>query len=259
MLSAQIVPHFSGLSCQRVRFTEETALQKRRFKSGRFFAEVGALNIRMVSPSRPEGALAGLSYILGGDFMRLFIAIELPDDLKAALGGLRVDVPGARWVPPEQLHLTLAFLGEVEEKTAGELGERLALIHTPPFQLCFSGTGCFPNRHRPRVLWAGLEPHPLLMNLAAGVHGAVLACSIPQEERPFSPHITLARLKFPAAREVDAFLNMPQKLKLPPFPVREITLFQSRLTPHGAVHIPVRTFPTEGAGDGADSKTHATP
>lgn len=184
--------------------------------------------------------------------MRLFIAIEIPDDLKKTIGGLRVDIPGARWVPAEQLHLTLAFLGEVEENRAGELSERLALIHTPPFQLNFSGTGCFPNRRRPRVLWAGLEPHPRLMHLAAGVHGAVLACGIPLEERPFSPHITLARLKFPAAREVDAFLDMAQKPKLPAFPVREITLFQSRLTPHGAVHIPVRTFPMAGAGHGAD-------
>jgi len=184
--------------------------------------------------------------------MRLFIAIELPDDIKMALGRLRVDVPGARWVPPEQLHLTLAFLGEVEETTAGELSKWLALIQTPPFRLCFSGTGCFPNRHRPRVLWVGLEPHPRLMHLAAEVHGAVLACSIPQEERPFSPHITLARIKFPAAREVDAFLTMPQKQKLPPFHVREITLFQSILTQHGAVHSPIRTFPMAGAGDSAD-------
>lgn len=183
--------------------------------------------------------------------MRLFIAIELPDDLKMALARLRADVPGARWVPPEQLHLTLAFLGEVEEKAAGELGERLALIQTPPFQLFFSGTGCFPDSRRPRVLWVGLEPHPRLTSLTAGVHGAVLACDIPQEDHPFSPHITLARLKFPAAGEIDAFLKMPQKLELPPFPVREITLFQSRLTPHGAVHIPIRTFPMASTGDSA--------
>jgi len=90
------------------------------------------------------------------------------------------------------------------------------------------------------------------MRLADGVHRAVLACGIPQEERPFSPHITLARLKFPAVREVDAFLTMPQKQKLPPFPVREITLFQSRLTAHGAVHIPIRIFPLADAGDSAD-------
>lgn len=175
--------------------------------------------------------------------MRLFIAIELPDDFKKALCRLRTDVPGARWVPAEQVHLTLAFLGEVEETTAGELSERLTLIHAPPFELSFSGTGCFPNRQRPRVLWAGLVPNPGLMRLAGRVHGVVLACGIPQEERPFSPHITLARLKLPAVREIDAFLTMPQKLMLPPLPVREFTLFQSWLTPNGAVHIPIRTFP----------------
>jgi RNA 2',3'-cyclic 3'-phosphodiesterase len=184
--------------------------------------------------------------------MRLFIAIEPPDDLKKALGKLRVDVPGARWVPTEQLHLTLAFLGEVDEKTAGELSERLALIHTPPFNLRFSGTGCFPNRHRPRVLWVGLGPQPRLTHLADRVHGTVLACGIPQEERPFSPHITLARLTFPPPREIDAFLDQSNKLKFPPFPVRGITLFQSCLTPNGAVHIPIRTFSTAGVGDNAD-------
>lgn len=174
--------------------------------------------------------------------MRLFVAIELPDDLKTALGRLRTDVPGARWVPPEQLHLTLAFLGEVEEETVGKLGERLSLIHTPPFQLSFSGTGCFPNRRRPRVLWAGLEPHPRLLHLAAGVHGAVLACGIPQEERPFSPHITLARFKVPASRETGNFLDQHQKTDLPHLSVQEFTLFQSKLTSQGAVHTPIRNF-----------------
>lgn len=178
--------------------------------------------------------------------MRLFIAIELPDNLKAALGRLRVDIPGARWVPPEQLHLTLAFLGEVEETAVGELGKALALIQMYPFQLSFSGTGCFPNRHRPRVLWAGVEPQPRLMQFAARVHEVVLACGIPQEDRPFSPHITLARLKFPAVREVDAFLAMPQKQELLPFPVSEFTLFQSMLTQKGASHVPIRIFPLAG-------------
>jgi 2'-5' RNA ligase len=75
------------------------------------------------------------------------------------------------------------------------------------------------------------------------VREAVLACGIPQEERPFSPHITLARLKIPASRETNAFLDQPEKQKLPPFSVQEFTLFQSCLTPHGAVHIPVKKFP----------------
>ncbi|NTV48815.1 MAG: RNA 2',3'-cyclic phosphodiesterase [Geobacteraceae bacterium] len=180
--------------------------------------------------------------------MRLFIAIEIPDELKKKISCLHVDIPGARWVPAEQIHLTLAFLGEVEEGAVELLKTELALIHSPEFKLCFSGTGCFPGRHRPRVLWIGVEPHPHLKKLAAMVREAVLACGIPQEERPFSPHITLARLKFPASRESGAFLDQPEKPKFTPFRVREFTLFQSRLTSQGAVHIPIRNFTLPPSG-----------
>lgn len=175
--------------------------------------------------------------------VRLFIAIEIPDDLKKALAHLRTDIPGARWVPPEQIHLTLAFLGDVEETVAERLKGELSHIRILPFKLRLAGTGCFPDRRRPRVLWVGLEPEPRLHDLAAAVHAALLACGIPQEERPFSPHITLARLKLPASREVPLFLSQEPHRTLPPFPVHEFILFQSRLTSAGAVHSPIRRFP----------------
>jgi len=183
--------------------------------------------------------------------MRLFIAIELPEAVKQALAGLRTAVPGARWVPTDQIHLTLAFLGEVDEAALERLSGELARILLPGFQLGFGAVGCFPDRRRPRVLWVGLEPDPRLKHLAAYVREAVLACGIPQEERPFSPHITLARLKLSASREADSFLDQRQKEKLPPFPVQEFTLFQSRLTPQGAVHIPLRSFALAAAAAGA--------
>jgi 2'-5' RNA ligase len=175
--------------------------------------------------------------------MRLFIAIELPDEVKRLLGRMRGDIPGARWVPVEQLHLTLAFLGEVDDATAKLLTAELTTIQAPGFELRFSGPGCFPDRRRPRVLWVGLEQEPLLSSLASLVRKAVLSCNIPQEERPFSAHITLSRLRFPAVREVGAFLDQPQEQELPPLFVREYVLFQSRLTPQGAIHTPVKTFP----------------
>ena len=174
--------------------------------------------------------------------MRLFIAIELPDELKKQLEGMRTHIPGSRWVPLEQIHLTLAFVGYVNDATLDLLTGALATIKAPGFNLCFSGTGCFPDHRRPRVLWVGLEPEPLLNSLAFLVREAVLECNIPQEERPFSPHITLGRLKFPSPREMGAFLDQPQKQKLPPVSVREFTLFQSLLTPQGAVHTPLKTF-----------------
>jgi 2'-5' RNA ligase len=177
--------------------------------------------------------------------MRLFIAIELPDDAKRELSRLREDIPGARWVPLEQIHLTLAFLGEVEEASTVRLTEELARIQLPEFRLCFGATGCFPDRHRPRVLWVGLEPEPRLKRLAAQVRETVLTCGIPQEERPFSAHITLARLKIPASRETGTFLDRHSTLKLPSLRVREFILFQSRLNQQGAVHIPIKKFPLE--------------
>lgn len=175
--------------------------------------------------------------------MRLFIAIELPADVKRELGGLKVDIPGVRWVPVDKIHLTLAFLGEVDGAAMERLTGELARVQVTEFQLCFSGTGCFPDRRRPRVLWIGLEPHPRLHQLAERVRDAVLACGVPQEERPFSPHITMARLKLSPPRECDAFLDQHKKLKLPALYVREFTLYQSSLTPQGAVHTPIRNFP----------------
>lgn len=175
--------------------------------------------------------------------MRLFIAIDLPVELKQALAKLRRDLPGARWVPAAQIHLTLAFLGEVEEASAWRLNAELARIHLPPFTLALTGLGCFPHRQRPRVLWVGLAPEAHLTELAVAVQGAILAASLPVEERPFSAHITLARLKFPAPREVEEFLAQPLPPHLPPLPVHDFILFESRLTPDGAEHLPLTRFP----------------
>ncbi|KAB0669657.1 RNA 2',3'-cyclic phosphodiesterase [Oryzomonas sagensis] len=174
--------------------------------------------------------------------MRLFIAIELPGEIKRQLEGMGTGIPGGRWVPADQLHLTLAFLGEVDDGTLRQLTGALARIRVPGFTLRFNGTGCFPDLRRPRVLWAGLEPEPKLDDLASLVREAAVACAIAQEERPFFSHITLARLKLPAPREVEAFLTRHRTLELPPIDVREFLLFQSRLTPQGAIHTPVQGF-----------------
>jgi len=179
--------------------------------------------------------------------MRLFIAIEIPDDLIRMIVKLRADIPGARWVPAEQIHLTLAFLGEVDEGAVELLCKRLARIKHSAFTLCFSGTGFFFGHRRPRALWIGLAPEPHLDKLAARVRAAVQTSGIHQEERPFSPHITLARLKLSASRETDAFLDQNSRVYLPPFPVREFTLFKSQLTPQGAVHTALINFPLKYA------------
>ena len=175
--------------------------------------------------------------------MRLFIAIELPAELKKDLGKLHSNIPGARWVPAAQIHLTLAFLGEVEEASAWRLNTELARIQLPAFTLTLTGLGCFPQRQRPRVLWVGLAPEARLTNLVAAVQSAILDCGLPVEERPFTAHITLARLRFPAPREVGAFLDQPLPEPLPLLPVEEFILFESRLSPQGVEHRPLTSFP----------------
>lgn len=177
---------------------------------------------------------------------RLFIAIELPDDVKQLLGRLRVEIPGARWVPAGQLHLTLAFLGHVDVAAIDGLKRELSAIRLPGFRLRFAAPGCFPDRRRPRVLWVGLEPEPALLRLAKSVRDSLLICGIPREERGFSPHITLARLKLPAEREAAAFLQQTPE-RIPPLSVGEFILYESRLTSSGAIHTPLETFPLKPA------------
>lgn len=175
--------------------------------------------------------------------MRLFIAIELPAELKRKLGQLRTDIPGVRWVPTEQIHLTLAFLGDVDEETMERLTAHLADIRANAFKLSCASIGCFPGRQQPRVVWIGVKPEPGLQKLATAVQQSALYAGIPLEERPFSPHLTIARLKLPVSVLLRAFLDRQDKFSFKPFAVQEFTLFQSRLTSQGAVHSPVRNFP----------------
>jgi RNA 2',3'-cyclic 3'-phosphodiesterase len=174
---------------------------------------------------------------------RLFIAIDLPEQVKERLSRLRVDIPGARWVPDDQLHLTLAFLGDQDPETIPRLKAELSAIRHPGFRLRFSTPGCFPNPAHPKVLWIGIEPEAQLNHLASQVRRALLSCDIPLEERPFFPHITLARLKLPAGREASAFLHPSNPRKIPPVDVRGYTLYESRLTSGGASHTPLAVFP----------------
>jgi 2'-5' RNA ligase len=183
---------------------------------------------------------------------RLFIAIELPEEVREELCRLRIQIPGARWVPESQIHLTLAFLGDVETERVAGLTERLSGLAAPPFQLCFDRLGCFPGRSRPRVLWVGVRPDPLLTSLADRLREILREWDIPQDERPFSPHITLARLKLPASRESAAFLDRPFRLESPTVSAEEFILFESRLTPAGAIHTPLKRFRLSGGSVAVD-------
>ncbi len=166
--------------------------------------------------------------------MRLFVAIDFPGTIKDQLVRLQTDIPTARWSKSHQMHLTLFFIGETERVPA--VKEALATVDSPMFRLALTGAGRFPKdgRQPPRVLWAGVQSHPSLMALQKQVTLALTNVGFVAEDRPYSPHVTLARLQ--AERPlpvVDAFLNENRTFQTEPMPVMEFVLFSSVLLPEG--------------------------
>jgi 2'-5' RNA ligase len=168
--------------------------------------------------------------------MRLFVAIDLPEAIREEVAGLCRGVPGVRWTSPRQLHLTLRFLGELGEKDFARVREALRGVKAPAFSISLKGCGRFPPKGRPRVLWAGVEPEEPLIHLFEGVEEALGGVQIPPEERRFSPHLTLARLRDSPQRPIEEFLQRGESFRTAPFPVSEFVLFSSLLAPSGAIH-----------------------
>lgn len=173
--------------------------------------------------------------------LRLFVAIDPPETVRNRLQQVQ-RAGGVRWVPVEQLHLTLLFLGNVPADRLEPLSRELAAIREREFTLTLGELGCFPAMRAPRVLWIGLERQPLLDSLAAAVRQTADVCDLPLEEKPFTPHITLGRVKEPAHFQLRPWLQhaAPQHLS---FHVREFALIRSLMTPQGAVHRQLQAFP----------------
>lgn len=183
--------------------------------------------------------------------LRLFVALDLPDAVKAALSALRTDITGASWSKTANMHLTLKFLGDgIEESRVPELTTALQAVQGAAFSLALQGVGRFqPGDRQPaRVLWAGLDAPRDLPNVAAAVEHVLAPLGFPAERRGFSPHLTLARLKLegndPA---VGRFLERHAGLHSDPFSVAAFHLYSSLLSPHGATYRRLASFPLEEA------------
>jgi len=178
---------------------------------------------------------------------RLFVAIDLPLDIVAQLQGLCYGVPGARWVQPEQMHLTLRFIGEVDGGVFRDIGEGLGSIMTEGFTLQVKGLGVFPPRKTPRVLWAGIEPVEEVCALRKRIDNVLIGMGLDPEGRKFSPHITLARLHDTPLARLSRFLAGNGLFATAAFPVSEFHLYSSQLTSKGAFHTIEASYPLEGA------------
>lgn len=165
---------------------------------------------------------------------RLFVAIDLPDDVKSRLAELCKGVAGAKWVTTDQMHLTLRFIGETDEKQFQAIRTLMNSIRGEPFEIALKGVGQFPPKGAARVLWAGLDAPPALVMLHRKIELALTGLGLPPEEKPFSAHVTLGRLKTPPNPEsIRQFMNKNAALQSPPIPVREFVLYSSFLRPEG--------------------------
>lgn len=180
--------------------------------------------------------------------IRLFVAIELPEAVRDRLGRACCDVPGARWTEPGQMHLTLRFVGEVDELVFRDVEAALDEVRADPFELELKGVGHFPPRGEPRVLWAGLGRSEPLVALQKRVEAAVERGGVPRDGRRFSPHVTLARLSDTPERAVGSWLAMNGLLRSDPFEVRDFHLFSSRLGGKRAVHRVEASYPLRATG-----------
>ena len=190
--------------------------------------------------------------------MRCFVALDVPEDVRVALGetqaALRAAAPRAdvRWAAAAQLHLTLKFLGAVPDDRVSGVSAALATVATGvgPVRLVASGLGAFPSLGDARVLWAGIaSAGSETADLAEAVDRALSGLGFPAETRPFRAHLTLGRVRSP--RGARGLADAVKSLGSPTFGswvADELILYESRLRPTGALHVPVSRHALRGAG-----------
>jgi len=167
---------------------------------------------------------------------RLFIALELPESCRETLAALNPHLKGLRWLPAEQLHVTMSFIGHVNSTQEEPLREALAGVRVPQFFLPIQGVGTFGGA-RPTVVWAGLgKGHPHLFALHKHVQDAVLHAGLEPDLKPFHPHITLGRANGVSGATLLPFLRRNAEAEFGLWKVTGFAMFSSILSSEGATH-----------------------
>jgi 2'-5' RNA ligase len=192
--------------------------------------------------------------------MRLFIALDIDDAIRSRLSrfveGVTNFAPDARWVKPESLHVTLKFIGEQPDPAVERIQQALSQVEASKSEIHFRGYGFFPTTKSARVFWIGMEAGPELAILAAIIDDKMASLGIPKEDRPFSPHLTLARAgggsgsprRNPSDRPNRVFHHLQEKLAPLPAPefgtmmARAFFLYQSQLSPKGSKYTKLASF-----------------
>jgi RNA 2',3'-cyclic 3'-phosphodiesterase len=175
---------------------------------------------------------------------RLFSGIEVPLAVAERLSVLRSGLPGARWIDPENYHLTLRFLGDVDGATARDFTHALADIDSAPFELRLDGLGSFGGG-KPRAIFAGFAPSPALDALHRAHERAAREVGLPPEPRNYKPHVTLARLRGARPDAVADYLGRQGAIMAEAFAVTRFVLFSSRNSVGGGPYVVEAAYPLE--------------
>lgn len=175
--------------------------------------------------------------------IRLFIAIDIPETIRREIQGMGRSIPHTRAVPEDQIHLTLKFIGEVENSRLLDIHESLQGINQLQFSLCLRGVGTFPPRTTPRVLWTGVHPAKNTIKLRNSIEKTLADIGIPRGKKKYTPHVTLARLRNSPILHLQQFLAGNTFFQTTDFTVKSFTLYSSKLTTKGAIHTVEAAYP----------------
>ena len=173
---------------------------------------------------------------------RLFTGLEIPSDVGAALSILRGGLPGARWIDPENYHLTLRFIGDVDDHIANEVDSMLDRINRPAFEMRLDGLASFGGK-KPRAVVATASPSPILLEIQAEQERMMQRIGLEPEGRKYTPHVTLARLRDCPSQYVADYLSARGHFRTAPFQVSRIVLFSSRASVGGGPYVVEASYP----------------
>jgi 2'-5' RNA ligase len=175
---------------------------------------------------------------------RLFIGLEIPENVGQTLSLLRGGLPGARWIDPENYHLTLRFIGDIEMRLAHEIVLMLGRVNRRPFDIKLDGLTSFGGK-KPRAIVASVAPSPSLLELQAELERLMQRVGLEPEGRKYTPHVTLARLRDSSSRQVADYLAARGFLRSPAFHVERFVLFSSRASVGGGPYVIEDAFALE--------------
>ncbi|MBH5322243.1 RNA 2',3'-cyclic phosphodiesterase [Aurantiacibacter sediminis] len=172
---------------------------------------------------------------------RLFVALRPPEEVCDTLLDTMEGVTGARWQDADNLHITLRFIGEVDRHQFADVVTALESVPFRPFNLRIAGVGHFEGKHRPKAIWARVEQSDALGDLQHSVEMACRRAALPPVSRKFIPHVTVARLNSGSA-PIAGWIAQHSDLAMGPWRAQKFALYESNLTPQGAIYEQIETF-----------------